>query len=160
MGIVSKQHDIAERGLISNEPGILVNNLNVQEKLKVRANCFASQVFPQTGCLILGDTGIEFRTLSNMGYVQIPWESIQKVIVDVLGKHHVRAITIETDDTAPLEFVISRGNEVVRLIAQSIGKERLALGPKNIRTLGRRIKAWFVRHFVRGTMKKTKMEER
>jgi hypothetical protein len=106
-------------------------DLNTDVDLTVKANCFASSVFPKAGELVFGDKGVEFRASSGVGYVQIPWGSIDKVVCDIIGKY-VRAVEFYTEEAAPINFVVADGSNVLRCIAHHIGRDKLVPGPNNL----------------------------
>lgn len=138
-----RQKDILDKTAQKKQQRKVEKKLNSEVELSVNANSFINQVFPQSGSLELGDAGVEFVSFSGAGFVQIPWESIVRVRVDVLGKKHVRAVTIETDETKPLEFIISNGREVVRVMANHLSREKLVRGPENFKSIGKSIGGWF-----------------
>lgn len=124
--------------------------LNHEVDLVVNANSFASAVFPKTGKLILGDVGLEFRADSGVGFIQIPWPSVDEVKVDIVANNYVRAITVATPDCAPLEFVVSDGKNLVRCLANHVGRDRLVQAPHATEEVGSAVKRRVGRLFSRG----------
>lgn len=124
--------------------------LNGRVELDVKANSFSSAVFPKPGHLVLGDRGIEFLADSGVGFIQIPWASVDYVTVDVVAKRYVRSITVATDETSPLEFVVSDGKNLVRCLDAHLGRERLRTAPSAVASVGRSLRARIARLFHRG----------
>lgn len=142
-----KQHDILEEATQDVVSQHEAEKLNATPELTISANSFANQFSPRPGELIFGERGIEFRALSGIGYIQIPWANITKVQVDIVGRQHVRALLISTDETQPLEFVVSHGAEAVRCIASHIGKDMLEPASHHTRIWTHKIKSWFSKRF-------------
>lgn len=115
--------------------------LNKHVELVVKANSFANQIFPQAGDLALGEGGIEFVSATTAGFIQIPWSTIDRVTVDIVGKRYVRAITVSTNGPDPLslEFVLSHGAEVIRVIAGHVSRDCIVSAPKALTSLAKRI---------------------
>ena len=132
MGLFDKKTDITGAGSSVNTRE-MAPALNHEVELEARANSFANPVFPTAGTLTLGDVGMEFRADTGVGYVQIPWRSVEKVVVDIPTKGYVHAITVHTDEAAPLQFVISDGANVLRAINRHVGRDRLERGPQNFK---------------------------
>lgn len=126
-------------------------DLNHEVDLVVRANTFAGMLFPKPGHLVCGDVGLEFVADNQVGYIQIPWHNITSITVDIVGTHYVRSIRIATDQTDPLEFVVSDGQNLVRCLASHLGREKLHQNMGNFRSVGRRIGSWFKILFSRGS---------
>lgn len=138
---------IEEDGVRTKEdPG----ELNRRVDLVVNANSFASAVFPKTGKLILGDVGLEFRADSGVGFIQIPWSSVEEVKVDIVANNYVRAITVSTPDCSPLEFVVSDGKNLVRCLAGHVGRERLVQATHATGEVGDAVRRRVGRLFSRG----------
>lgn len=114
-------------------------SLNTKEELVIEANCFANPVFPKHGTITLGDRGLEFLADTGVGYIQIPWRSIEEVRCDILGDY-VRAIDVVTDEAAPINFVITNGAEALRCMNRHIDREKLVPANQNFKSLGRRLK--------------------
>lgn len=102
------------------DPGML----NRHVELDVRAHAFLSPFFPQRGLLMLGETGIEFRQRGGRGYVQVRWESIEKVRVDVYGSF-VRSVELCVGDGRSLSFVVDQGADVVRTMSRHLDRSLL-----------------------------------
>lgn len=148
MSLFDKKTDVtgAENAVTTRE---LADALNSEVELEARANSFANPAFPTPGKLILGNVGMEFRADTGVGYVHIPWRNVEKVIVDMPAKGYVHAITVETDEAGPLQFVISDGANVLRTINRHVGREKLERGPQNFKAAGN-----FVKDKVTGVFKK------
>ena len=104
------------------EPAFALVNNSVE--LSTKANCTLSTLNPKPGSIALGDGGIDFIAASGYGYISIPWNSIQKVRVDVYGKF-VRSIEVVTDDNQVLPFILSKGYDVLHVIYNHIGREKI-----------------------------------
>ena len=73
----------SERGAKSDEPRFVNSTIEIGAK----ANCFLNRFNPRHGTIMLGDGGMDFVAGTGYGFVSIPWTSVQKVRVDVYGKH-------------------------------------------------------------------------
>ncbi|MCH3968530.1 MAG: DUF956 family protein [Atopobiaceae bacterium] len=98
--------------------------LNETIDIVVKANSFASAITAKPGTLISGEKGLEFRTESGAGYIQMPWSNINLVRADVYGKH-VRGIEVHTDTSVPLSFTVTDGPALLRSIRDHIGRDKM-----------------------------------
>lgn len=138
MALFSKQDDII--GAEENQPARPTEGFNRRVDLVIKANSFASPIFPKPGKLAFGDTGIEFIADDGQGFMEIPWVNVTQVMADVIGSY-VRSIQISTDETAPLDFVVSDGANALRCIRDHIGREKIVAAPSNFKQVGHDIKA-------------------
>ena len=110
----------SERGAKSDEPRFVNSTIEIGAK----ANCFLNRFNPRHGTIMLGDGGMDFVAGTGYGFVSIPWTSVQKVRVDVYGKH-VRSIDVVTEEGPTIPFVVSNGYEVLRVVHAHVGREKI-----------------------------------
>lgn len=119
----------------------MVQSLNLQVELAVKANSFYNPISPKQGVMALGDKGIEFRASSGAGYIQIPWENIVQVRAQVLLGKYIRGFDIYTDDQQRIEFVAEDAKAALRVMREHIGGEKLVRAKSNLKGMLRRKKA-------------------
>lgn len=115
-------------------------DLNSHVDLVVHANSFANPIFPKPGTLAVGDKGLDYRADAGDGYIQIPWTSVEGVQVDIPAGTYVRSIKVLTKETQPLEFVVSDGKNLLRVLNRYLGREKLSQAPQNVQSAARSIK--------------------
>ncbi|MDU4969889.1 MAG: DUF956 family protein [Atopobium minutum] len=93
-------------------------------EFSAKANCTLSVFNPKPGSIALGNGGIDFIAASGYGFIAIPWKNIQQVRVDVYGKF-VRSIEVVTDDEQVLPFILSKGYDVLHVIYNHLGREKI-----------------------------------
>ena len=98
--------------------------LNGEVEAASQANMTASVLFPKTGMLFVGDAGVEFRSRDGRGYIQMPWATIERVLVDAYGTF-VRSLTLELAEGRSFSFVVSDGAPLVRVLNVHLGREKL-----------------------------------
>lgn len=132
-----RQNDIT--GVDGAAPTLPTEGFNSTVDLVIKANSFTSAVFPKPGKLAFGNSGIEFVADEGNGFMEIPWPNIERVMADIIGSY-VRSIRIFTDETAPLDFVISDGANALRCIRDHIGRESIEAAPSSFRQVGHDLK--------------------
>ena len=104
-------------------------DLNSEIELAVQANACLSTLFPRAGTLMLGNAGVEFRGRGGAGFVQVPWDALSVVRVDVYGSF-VRSVELHVADGRSLSFVVSDGAEVVRCMSRHLDRSQLVPATK------------------------------
>lgn len=122
LGQLAEQKTSNNEQLEHEEPQFAFVNDSVE--FSAKANCTLNALNPKPGSIALGDGGIDFIAASGYGFVAIPWKNIQKVRVDVYGKY-VRSIEIITDDDQVIPFILSKGYDVLHVIYNHIGREKI-----------------------------------
>lgn len=109
------------------------NMLNNEIEFMTRANSMLNPMDPKSGILLLGNNGIEFRAEKSPGYIQIPWEAVVEVRVQMFFKgKYVRGFFIETNEDQLLEFIVSDAKETLRKMQPHLKREQFVQNPNNI----------------------------
>lgn len=98
--------------------------LNAKVELAVQASVSAGVLLPRRGLLLAGERGVEFRARDGRGYIQIPWEHVGCVRVDLYGRA-VRGVEFAVEDNRRFMFLVSDGAELVRLLNRRLGRAKL-----------------------------------
>ena len=115
------------------------NMLNNEIEFMTRANSKLNPLAPQSGILLIGNHGIEFRSEKSPGYIQIPWSSIIKIRVQMFFKgRYVRGFFIETDENQEFEFIVSDAKETLRKMRKHLKREQFTRNPSNLSQVFRR----------------------
>lgn len=114
----------------------MVESLNRQVEIAVKANAFLNPVNPKAGIMAIGDNGVEFRETDGAGYVQIPWSNIVQVRAQVYFKgKYIRSFDIITDTNQSLNFVTTDAIDALKAMRQHLSKEQMIQAPGNFRRL-------------------------
>lgn len=106
--------------------------LNNDLDFMTRANSMLNPIQPKTGILLIGNKGIEFRAEKGSGYIQIPWESIKLVSVQLFFKGlYVRGFFIETNEDQLLEFIVSDAKEALQKMRVHLKREQFTRKKSN-----------------------------
>lgn len=110
--------------------------LNKDVAYIAKANAFLNPLDPKAGILAMGEQGIEFRTQSGQGFIQIPWHTVKQVRVQILfwGKY-VRGFFIETQDGNSFNFVAGQAREALPVLQQHLGRDKLVQNQNNFKRL-------------------------
>lgn len=107
--------------------------LNSDIDFLTRANSKLNPLDPKTGILLVGNNGVEFRAEKSPGFIQIPWQSIVQVRVQMFFKgRYIRGFFIETDEDQLLEFIVSDAKSVLRSMRKYLDRERFIRNPSNL----------------------------
>lgn len=107
--------------------------LNHEVEFLTRANSKLNPLSPKSGILLIGNKGVEFRAEKGPGFIQIPWNSIVEVRVQMLFKgRYVRGFYIETDENQLLEFIVSDAKEALRYMRKHLKREQFIRNPSNL----------------------------
>jgi hypothetical protein len=101
------------------EPG-----LNDVVEVTGSGNCFASGIIPRPGTFELGDAGLEFIPEDERGRVQVPWDAIVSVDVD-LFRGCVRSMEIHASTGLVHVIVIDEDVAALRCMRDHIGREKI-----------------------------------
>lgn len=113
--------------------------LNNQIEFMTRANSMLNPIDPKTGILLLGNNGIEFRAEKGPGFIQIPWNTIVEVRVQIFFKgKYVRGFFIETNEGQLLEFIVSDAKETLRKMQPHLKREQFVRNPSNLSEMFKR----------------------
>lgn len=106
--------------------------LNNDVDFMTRTNSMLNPMNPQAGILLIGNNGIEFRAEKGSGYIQIPWQSITLISVQIFFKGlYVRGFFIETNEDQRLEFVVSDTKEALRKMKKHLSREQFVTKKSN-----------------------------
>jgi len=107
--------------------------LNQEVDFLTRANSKLNPVAPKSGILLIGSEGIEFRAEKSPGFIQIPWDTVVQVRVQILffGKY-IRGFYIETNENQLLEFIVSDAKETLRHMRKHLKREQFVRNPSNL----------------------------
>lgn len=115
--------------------------LNDELEFMTKANSNLNALAPQSGLMLIGNNGVEFRAEKSPGYIQIPWGSIIQIRVQMFfnGKY-VRGFFIETDEDQLLEFIVSDAKEALRAMRKHLEREQFVRNPSNLSQVFKRSK--------------------
>ena len=115
--------------------------LNTDVDFMTRANSMLNPLDPKSGLLLIGNQGIEFRAEKGPGYIQIPWQSITQVRVQIFFKGlYVRGFFIETSENQLLEFIVSDAKKALRVMKSHLKREQFVSNQSNLLQLFKRDK--------------------
>lgn len=115
--------------------------LNNEIEFMTRANSKLNPLSPQSGILLIGDHGIEFRSEKSPGYIQFPWSSITEIRVQIFFKgRYVRGFFIETDENQIFEFIVSDTKEALRNMRKHLSRDQFVRNPSNLTQVFKKIK--------------------
>lgn len=115
--------------------------LNTDVDFMTRANSMLNPLDPKSGLLLIGNQGIEFRAEKGPGYIQIPWQSITQVRVQMFFKGlYVRGFFIETNESQLLEFIVSDAKKALRAMKSHLKREQFVSNQSNLLQLFKRDK--------------------
>jgi|GEM_PF-2111026 len=104
--------------------GAVELRLNGVVEVTGSGNCFASGIIPKPGTFELGDVGLEFIPEDRKGRVQVPWDVIVSVDVD-LFRGSVRNMEIHTSTGLTHVIVIDEDVAALRCMRDHIGREKI-----------------------------------
>ncbi|MGY3766183.1 DUF956 family protein [Vagococcus vulneris] len=114
----------------------MVESLNQEVDVAVKANAFLNPVNPKTGIMAIGDKGVEFRETDGAGYVQVPWQNIVQVRAQVYLKgKYIRSFDIVTDANQSLNFVTTDAIDALKAMRKHLTKEQMIQAPGNFKRL-------------------------
>lgn len=115
--------------------------LNTDVDFMTRANSMLNPLGPKAGILLIGKQGVEFRAEKGLGYIQIPWQSIIQVRVQMFFRgFYVRGFFIETDENQLLEFVVSDAKKALRAMKSHLERKQFVSNPSNFLQIFKRDK--------------------
>lgn len=118
-----------------------ISFLNTEVEFMTRANSMINPLDPKSGILLIGKQGIEFRAEKGLGYIQIPWQSITQIRVQMFFKGlYIRGFFIETDEDQLLDFVVSDAKKTLQVLKTHLKREQFVANPSNLRLLFKRKK--------------------
>lgn len=98
--------------------------LNDTVEVMGSGNCFVSGIIPRPGTFELGDAGLEFIPEDGKGRVQVFWDTIVSVDVD-LFRGSVRTMEVHTSMGLVHAIVIDEDVAALRCIRDHIGREKI-----------------------------------
>lgn len=117
----------------------MVESLNSELDVAVRANSFYNPINPKAGIMAIGNNGIEFRSNDGDGYIQMPWKNIELVRAQVFfGGRYIRGFDIITDEQLTLPFVVSDAKEALRIMRRYLRNDQMVKAPSNFKKLFKR----------------------
>ena len=115
--------------------------LNNEVAFMTRGNSKLNPLAPQSGIVILGNNGFEFRSEKSPGFIQIPWSSIVEVRVQMFFKgKYVRGFFIRTDEEQDFEFIVSEAKEALRYMRKHLNREQFVRQASNLAQMFKRNK--------------------
>lgn len=115
--------------------------LNKKTEFITRANALYNPLLPKAGVLFIGNEGVEYRSKSGQGFIQIPWNEIVQVRVQLFFKGwYVRGFYIESKDGQLFEFVVSDAKTSLKYMRKHLERECFVANPSNFTNLFKRKK--------------------
>lgn len=115
------------------------NSLNQTVDFITRANSTYQPLNPKPGILMVGDQGIEFISKNGKEFIQIPWQTVQRIHVQMLFKgRYVRGFYIETTQDHMLEFIVSKGKDCLRAMYHYLDRDHFVVKESNLKSLFRK----------------------
>ncbi|MDO4670752.1 MAG: DUF956 family protein [Aerococcus sp.] len=101
--------------------------INQTIEFTTRANSLLNPLNPHSGLLLIGDGGVEFQGEKSPGYIQIPWQFVTEVRVQLLfWDRYVRGFTIQTkDDETGLhefEFIVKDAKSALKVMRRHLDR--------------------------------------
>lgn len=113
--------------------------LNNELDFMTRANSKLNPLSPESGLILIGNNGFEFRAESSPGFIQIPWNSIVEVRVQLFfGGRYVRGFFIKTNENQDLEFIVSDAKEALRKMRKYLKREQFVRNQSNLTQIFKR----------------------
>lgn len=115
--------------------------LNNEIDFMTRANSKLNPIAPQSGIILIGNNGFEFRSEKSPGFIQIPWASIVEVRVQMFFKgKYVRGFFIKTDEEQVFEFIVSDAKEALRNMRKYLSRDIFVRNANNLAQIFKRKK--------------------
>lgn len=98
--------------------------LNNELDFMTRANSKLNPLSPKSGLIFIGNNGVEFREEKGPGFIQMPWDTILQVRVQMFfGGRYVRGFFIQTNEEQLLEFIVSDAKEALKHMRNYLDRE-------------------------------------
>ncbi len=115
--------------------------LNNELDFMTRANSKLNPLSPKPGLIFIGNNGFEFRGENSPGFIQIPWQSVVEVRVQMFfGGRYVRGFYIETNEDHLLEFIVSDAKETLKKMRKYLRREQFVRNQSNLAQVFKRHK--------------------
>ncbi|WP_034528319.1 DUF956 family protein [Secundilactobacillus oryzae] len=99
--------------------------LNQINELHIKANYFPNQLKAQHGDLVLGNVGIEFTPDLAQRRVQIPYDQIVKIQVQVLFKKWFRGFFVLTKNGQRIQFLTRDTKRAVHVFNRKMDHQQI-----------------------------------
>lgn len=110
--------------------------LNTKIDAVAKANSTLNPLNIKPGYLSIGDKGIEFQSSRGPGFIQIPWEHLAQVRVQIFfGGRYVRGFFLRTDDDREFEFIVSDAKYILKAMRQYLPREKFSVVEGNLSKL-------------------------
>lgn len=112
---------------------------NRETRFATRANSMLNPLNPKVGVLQIGDKGLAFYAENGKGFIQIPWDTITLVRVQMFfNGRYVRGFNIETTDGHNLEFIVHQAKEALKEMRKELPRDHFIRSKENLKGLFRR----------------------
>lgn len=96
-------------------------------------------LFPKEGLLAVGNVGLDYRAQDGQGFIQIPWEDVQHIYVQMFFKgRYIRAIDVLTEDDQHFEFIVKDPKITLKKIRKHLDRRKFSARQGNLATLFKR----------------------
>ncbi len=105
---------------------------------KVEITCKATAYLgvAKYGNVMLGDKAFEFYKDNNPeDHIQIPWEEVHYVAASVMFKKWINRFVIFTNKNGHYSFSTRKNKEVLRIVRNHIGSEKMVRSPSFIQVV-------------------------
>ena len=116
-----------------------VQSLNQEVNWVTPTRSTYNPLFPKEGLLAVGNVGLDYRAQNGQGFIQIPWEEVQHIYVQMLFKgRYIRAIDVLTEDDQHFEFIVKDPKITLKEIRKHLDRSKFSARQGNLATLFKR----------------------
>ncbi|KRM57416.1 DUF956 family protein [Secundilactobacillus malefermentans] len=102
----------------------MFNQIN---ELSIKANYFPNQIKALHGNLVLGNIGLEFKPDWSMNGVQIPYDQIAKIQVQVIFKKWFRGFFVLTKNGQRIQFLTRDTKRVIHVLNRKMDHQLITV---------------------------------
>ncbi|MEQ4549919.1 DUF956 family protein [Weissella sp. GP1] len=103
----------------------MVQALNTKIDLEGNANAMMSPVNIKQGRMFYGDRGMEFRSNAGGGYIQIPWDTVESVSMEIFLNFYYRGFFVKTTAGQEFEFVGAKAKQAVEIFRNHLKPDQI-----------------------------------
>jgi len=103
----------------------MVQALNTKLLLEANANAMMSPVNIKQGRIFYGDRGMEFRANAGGGFIQIPWQDIETISIEIILKYYFRGFFVKTKQGQTFEFVGGKAKKALPIFREQLSAEQI-----------------------------------